>query len=483
MVENTLHRMAEGGIYDHIGGGFHRYSVDEQWRVPHFEKMLYDQAQLVISYLELYQITKKSEHQKIVREVLEYVKRDMTSPEGAFYSAEDADSPRPENPNEHGEGAFYVWSQEEIHDILGAETASLVAAHYGVTAGGNALSDPQHEFTGRNIFYVAEPSEAVARRLKKSESEVRSILVEARTRLSAVRSLRPRPHLDDKVLTSWNGLMISAFARAYQVIRIGDYLRSAERAADFVLASLYDESSGRLLRRYRDGEAKFDAHLDDYAFLVQGLLDLYESSFEPKWLRKAITLTEKQNELFGDHKAGGFFETSGKDPSVLVRLKEQHDGAEPAGNSVAVLNILRLATIMENAELRQLAEEAFQSFASTLRQQPMVMPLMVAALEYATGKTQQIVLVGDVAGVAHYLAEIHSRFLPHKVVLLSDGKGKQSVMTPFSEFASRLPMIDNKPTAYLCEDYVCRLPTTDRRIFAGLLDAAMGDPDPGNSDR
>jgi len=476
MVERTLTKMSEGGIHDHIGGGFHRYSVDGEWRVPHFEKMLYDQAQIVNSFLELYQIKRDEYCARVARDVLEYVIRDMTDPAGGFYSAEDADSPRPESPDEEGEGAFYLWSKEEIMDLLGDEDGKILCSFYGVTEGGNALTDPLHEFTGKNILYIADSISAVARRTGRSEQEVERILSEGRTTLFNARSKRPRPHLDDKILTSWNGLMISAFARAYQVLGDEKFLRTAQRAATFVLSSLYDLEQAHLYRRFREGEAKFSAHLDDYAFLVQGLLDLFEASFDSRWFYESIRLTEKQIEEFWDSENGGFFDSSGKDSSVLVRMKEQHDGAEPTGNSIAIMNLLRLADMMDKPAWRDMAEEALSSFGEMLKRQPVVMPQIAVALAYSLGKNRQIILVGsrDDSGMRRLIVEISSRFLPNKIVLLVDDSDGQSSLKKFLPFLATLSMIDGKATAYVCEDYVCKLPTNEPDVLGSLLDMERG---------
>ncbi|MEK9136554.1 MAG: thioredoxin domain-containing protein, partial [Bacteroidota bacterium] len=357
MVGQTLRKMSMGGVYDHIGGGFHRYSVDGEWRVPHFEKMLYDQAQIVSSYIDLFQITKDPLFASVAREVLEYVMRDMTHPQGGFYSAEDADSPKPEAPEEEGEGAFFLWTRKEVISVLGQEDAEVLCFYYGVEEAGNAPSDPQHEFTRKNILYIARSLEQTARSFNRPEKEIAEVLSRSKQRLFAARSNRPRPHLDDKILTSWNGLMISAFSRAHQVLGDPNYLEAAERAAGFILANMHDGRNNQLIRRYRDGEARHEAHLDDYAFIVQGLLDLYEASFDVKWLTHALEITRTQIALFWDSQGGGFFDTAGKDPSVLVRMKEQYDGAEPTGNAIAVVNLVRLSQITNSHELREKANQ------------------------------------------------------------------------------------------------------------------------------
>ncbi len=301
MTLDTLRKMWAGGMYDHLGGGFHRYSVDAFWRVPHFEKMLYDQAQLVVSYLEAFQITEDRFFADVATDVLEYVLRDMTDPAGGFYSAEDADSAiDPAHPHEKEEGAFYMWTLEEIAEILDAETASAIVDAFGVSEIGNSISDPTGELGNRNVLYQALTAEQTAKQLGRPEPEIAVALEHGKRVLLEARAKRPRPHLDDKIITAWNGLMISAFARASRVLDEPRFLTAATRAAEFIERELFDSESGTLLRRFRDGEARHPAHLEDYAYLAQGLLDLYEAGFERRWLELAIRLTESQNEKFWD---------------------------------------------------------------------------------------------------------------------------------------------------------------------------------------
>ena len=472
MTEQTLRKMSVGGIYDHIGGGFHRYAVDAEWRVPHFEKMLYDQAQLVNSYLDLYQITKDPLYGAVVNEVLDYVLRDMTGAGGGFFSAEDADSPRPENPEESGEGAFYVWSKKEILGVLGDEAGDLFCYYYGVEEAGNAPFDPQNEFTGKNILYVAQSLAETSRKFGKSEDAARLILERSRKQLFDVRARRPRPHLDDKILTAWNGLMIGALAHASQVLDEPRYLQAAQRSAEFIFEHLYDPNSRTLRRRYREGEAKYEAHLDDYAFLTQGLLDLYEASLDFTWLQKAVDLTTSELELFWDHEHGGFFDTSGKDSSILTRLKEQYDGAEPTGNSVAAMNLLRLSEMTDNREWRTKAGQTISVFAGSLEAQPVVMPQMVAALDFSINKPKQIIIAGrhEDAETKKLLKEVFGRYLPNKIILFADGAVQQKKLAAYLPFLATLSMVNGKPTAYICQDYVCQLPTSDLAIVAKLLD-------------
>lgn len=467
MTAFTLRKMAAGGVYDHIGGGFHRYSVDGEWRVPHFEKMLYDQAQLVHAYLDTYLLTGDEHFASVARDILAYVSRDLTDVGGAFYSAEDADSPKPDAPEEQGEGAFYIWSQKELQAILGNDTG-LFCYYYGVEPGGNALVDPQHEFTGRNILFLAHNLEETAQQFGLEQHIILDILKRSKEKLLDARSRRPGPHLDDKILTSWNGLMIGAFARAGQVLDDAEYVHRADRAAEFILQHLYDPAAHTLLRRYRDGEAKYEGHLDDYAFLVDGLVHLYEASFESRWLSVAKELTASMIRLFRDDQRGGFFDTTGNDTSILVRTKEQYDGAEPSGNSVAVLNLLKLSQMTNHREWQEVAEQTLRFFSKVLEQHPNVLPRMVATLACMHATPKQVVIVGrkEDERTKRLLRVVHSRFLPNRVLLLADPQHPDSNLPAF---VGTLSMLDGQPTAYVCENFVCQLPTTDSERLAELL--------------
>jgi uncharacterized protein YyaL (SSP411 family) len=471
MVLFTLRKMAEGGMHDHLGGGFHRYSVDDRWHVPHFEKMLYDQGQLAAIYLDAYQITHESFYAETARDILDYVRRDLTGAEGQFYSAEDADSPVPENPQEHAEGAFYVWEQSEIADILGPTPAELFGWHYGVEKQGNASGDAQGELAGKNVLMVAHSVEETAERFALSADAVRSELAEARRRLFAARAERPRPQVDDKTIAAWNGLMISGFARAYQVLGEEKYLASARAAADFIRLQLYDAKSGVLLRRYRQGDAGIEGYLDDYAFLIQGLLDLYEASFDVNDLVWALALQKKQDELFWDDAAGGYFSTGGTDDTILLRLKEDYDGAEPSANSVAVLNLSRLAQMTDRAEYAQKAERTLAAFGRVLTAAPHAMPQMLAAFAFRLDKSRQIVIAGDPDSpdTRSLLRVVHERFIPNKILLLADGGAGQKTLAQHNEFIGNVVRLDGKATAYVCKDYACQLPTSDLAALAELL--------------
>ena len=468
----TLRKMAHGGIHDHVGSGFHRYSTDARWFLPHFEKMLYDQAQLAVAYLDAYQISGDPLFEQVARGIFRYVLRDMTGENGGFYSAEDADSSvSHEDPEEHVEGAFYVWAHQEIQEILG-EDANLFNAYYGVREKGNVEEDPFGEFNGKNHLSIVSTGRQVAEQLGRSPDEVEAALEEGRRRLLEIRSRRPRPGLDDKILTDWNGLMISALARGYQVLQEDEYLEAAERAAALIADKLYDEESGVLKRRFRSGEAAIDGLVRDYAFFIQGLLDLYESSLEGRWLLLAMDLTEIQNRLFWDADNGGFYATSGEDPSILVRMKNDYDGAEPSANSVAVLNLLRLSQMSGNQEWAGMAERTLKAFQSRLMASPPSMPQMMVAVDFYLDKPKQVLIAGDRDSpeTQAILREVHKRFHPNKIVVLADGGPVQERLEPTLEILKTLSRLDGKATAYICENYVCQLPTNDVTVVARLLD-------------
>jgi uncharacterized protein YyaL (SSP411 family) len=462
MTLATLRGMADGGMRDQLGGGFHRYSVDERWFVPHFEKMLYDQAQLAISYIEAYQITHDAFYAGVARDTLGYVLRDMTSPEGGFYSAEDADSViDPAHPKVKGEGAFYLWSAQELEQILGEPLAKMFASRYGVEAAGNVHHDPHGEFTGKNILYVH----------RDVEGEQVYQLAQAANQLLKVRSQRIRPHLDDKILTSWNALMISAFAKAAQVLEDPDYLDAAENAVDFIFSRMMDASTGQLQRRYRDGESAIAGFLDDYAFLIGALLDLYEADFNPERIELAMKLANKMIELFEDPVEGAFFTTAAGDLSLVMRMKDDYDGAEPSGNSIALLDLERLAHLTDRAEYRQAAERTRKALGPRMSGQPVAVPQMLVAFDYSTAVRREVVIVGDRGHVSTraFLGELRRRFLPYTVVLLVDSDATRRKLEPIFPAVAEMREMDGKPTAYVCQGYVCRLPTNELSKFVELL--------------
>ncbi len=472
MVKLTLHMMAQGGMNDQLGGGFHRYSVDAYWFVPHFEKMLYDQAQIAMSLVEIFQITHDADAETELRRVCDYVLRDMTDPEGGFYSAEDADSaPDPAYPNRKSEGAFYIWTAAEIQDLVGPEAARYFGYRYGVRPGGNVENDPHGEFTGRNILFAAHTLEETAHHFDQPLERVRAQISEASAKLLAARSQRPRPHLDDKVLTSWNGLMISALARAGAALNESRYTRAARRAVDFLITRMWDATSKTLLRRYRRGDAAIPGFLDDYAFLTRGLLDLYETQFREADLALALGLAERMCELFEDRDNGAFFSVPAKaegssDSShvpLLLRMKDDYDGAEPSGNAIATASLLRLERMTGRTEFGDAARRALAAFSTRLRSQPFGVPLMMNALDYQLSPPRQIVIAGDpnAPDSQALLREIWTRFQPHRALLLAG-------TTAGIHLAGMLP-VEGRTAAYVCENFTCQLPITDPEKLAELL--------------
>jgi uncharacterized protein YyaL (SSP411 family) len=468
----TLRKMAAGGMHDHLGGGFHRYSVDRYWHVPHFEKMLYDQAQLAVAYLDAFQITQDRQFESVARDILDYVARDMTSKDGGFFSAEDADSLIENGKPEHAEGAFYVWTKKEIDAALG-EAAEIFNFHYGVQPDGNTPvgSDPQGEFRGKNILIQRHTTTETAQHFKKSEDEVLQSLARSREKLLSVRAKRPRPQLDDKIIASWNGLMISAYARAAQVLNEPRYLESAMCAAKILRTQLYDDSHKTLFRNYRGGRSEVEGFADDYAFVIQGLLDLYEASFDVGWLRFAIELQETQDRLFLDDKSGGYFSTSGRDKSVVLRMKDDNDSAEPAASSVAALNLLRLAQFRDDKQMEERGKKTISAFSATLARFPSAMPQMLVALDFSLNKPRQIVVAGkpDAPETKALLAQVHRLFLPNKILLLADGAEGQKYLGEKNAAIRAMSMVDGKSAAYVCENFTCKAPVTDPAELRKLL--------------
>jgi len=470
MTLHTLRAMADGGMHDQLGGGFHRYSVDERWFVPHFEKMLYDQAQLAVSYIEAYQITHDPFYASIARATLDYVLRDMTHPDGGFYSAEDADSViDPANPKVKGEGAFYLWTALELEQLLREPLAKMFAFRYGVETDGNVHHDPHGEFPGKNILYVRHTVTETAQNFSISEEVAETQLLEAAQRLLKVRSTRIRPHLDDKILTSWNALMISAFAKAAQALDEPVYLDAAARATEFILSRMYDARTGLLLRRFRDGDAAIQGFLDDYAFLIAALLDLYETDFDPQRIELAIKLAGKMRELFEDPSDGAFFTTAAGDPTLVLRMKDDYDGAEPSGNSIALLDLERLAHLTDRAEYHETAERTLRALSPKMAGQPVAVPQMLVAFEYSLAARREVVIVGGRREARPFLHQLRSRFLPHTVVLLVDSEDTRRKLDRIFPAVADMRGLNGQPTAYVCQGYICQLPVNEVSKFVELL--------------
>lgn len=453
MVEKTLQAMRNGGIYDHIGFGFHRYATDPDWLVPHFEKMLYDQALLVIAYIEAYQATGNAEYAQTARETLTYVLRDLTSPGGGFYSAEDADS-------EGVEGKFYLWRLDEVQAALSSEDAQLFAGMHGLKPDGN-FQNP-HTPPRTNIPHRTKPLATHAADHKVELDELNRRLEAARSRLFELREKRVHPHKDDKILTNWNGLMIAALARAAQVLDEPRYASAAQRAADFVLAKLRDKN-GRLLKRYRDGEAGLPAHQDDYAFFTWGLLDLYEANFEVRNLTIALELNRSLIARFWDDKHGGLFFTAHDGEALIARTKEIYDGALPSGNSVAMMNLLRLSRITADPDLEKKAAAIGAVFSAQVAQAPSAHTQLLCAIDFAVGPSFEVVIASNpgAADTAAMLRPLRRTFVPNKIVIMRPNEPEPPPIVKLASFTAFQLPLDGRATAYVCRNYACETPTTE----------------------
>jgi uncharacterized protein YyaL (SSP411 family) len=474
MTLNTLRAMERGGIHDQLGGGFHRYSTDASWLVPHFEKMLYDQAQLAVVYSEAYQITHDRFYADTARNILDFTLREMQQPRGGFASAEDADSRVGRGNPQTRQGAFYVWTAQEIDTILSTEDAQIFDYAYGMKSGGNvpAQQDRRRELKGKNVLYEAHSTEETAKKFNLKVEQTLERLTAGRKSVFEARSRRPKPPLDDKIVTAWNGMMISALARASQALSEPRYLECAQLTASFLETHLYDPKAGKLWRSYRAGGPSVDGLLDDYTDLISGLLDLYEADFDGHWLAWADSLQEKQDQLFGDEKDGGYFDSDSSDPSLLSRTREAYDGAEPAPNSTAAMNLLRLAQFTGRVERRDRAQITISAFASRLQSDPDAIPALASALDFRLAQTKQILIAGDSTSLdtRELLREVNSRYLPNKILLLADGGVGQQQLARWLPFVAGAHRMKNRATAYVCENYICELPTADPDVLARLLD-------------
>jgi uncharacterized protein YyaL (SSP411 family) len=463
MVEKTLQAMQRGGIYDHIGFGFHRYSTDSQWLVPHFEKMLYDQAMLAMAYTEAYQATGKEDYGKTAREIFTYVLRDMTAPEGGFCSAEDADS-------EGEEGKFYLWTQEEVRQALGNKEVDFVAKVFNLEKDGNFTEQATMKKSGVNILHLRKTLGELASDLNMSHQDLQEHLEGIRQKLFDYREKRIHPMKDDKILTDWNGLMIAALAKGAQAFDEPEYAEAACRAADFILRNMR-KSGGRLLHRYRDGQAGVEANLDDYAFLVWGLIELYEAIFKTKYLKVALELTGDMVRHFWDEDSGGLYLTPDDGERLFVRKKEIYDGAIPSGNSVAMLNLLRLGRMTATSDLEEKAARIGIAFSGSVKQLPSAHTQLMVALDFGIGPCYEVVIVGKAQAedTKAMVKALRTSFLPNKVVLLNLGERESPEITKLAEFTKNQSSIDGRATAYVCMNYNCKLPTTDIDKMLELL--------------
>jgi uncharacterized protein YyaL (SSP411 family) len=447
MVLHTMRKMSDGGMYDQLGGGFARYSVDNEWRVPHFEKMLYDEGQLLAVYADAGRLSKHDWLEQRVAETILYLERDLRHESGAFYSAEDADS-------EGEEGTFYVWTEEELEGHLSADEFAVVRRYYGITPKGNF----EH---GKNVLHVSATPVAVAEGLGITEDAMLLHLRSAHERLLAIRSLRVRPHRDEKILVSWNGLAISGLAHAAAAFNQPAWLELARGSANALLDAMWID--GELMHRLKDGEARFAAYLEDYAFLAQGLIDLYEASFDLRYLKEATRMVERAGELFWDDEGAGYFMTSGDDPSILVRSKGDHDGAEPAGNSVMAMNLLRLGHLFDDETMLARAKRTIDLFTSRIAEHPVMMPLMVAAAMTAARAPRQIVIAAstDAADTERLIREVHGAYRPGTGLVLVPTDGADPWLLERVPTLAGMGMVDAEAVAYICENFVCQRPVRE----------------------
>lgn len=456
MVERTLQAMAAGGIYDHLGGGFHRYCVDRHWQVPHFEKMLYDQALIGRAYLQAFQVTGREMYADTARGILEYVLRDLTDPGGGFYSSEDADS-------EGQEGRFYLWDYDDIFSILGPEDGQVFAACYGIRPEGN--------FEGRNILYRVRSAAQAGEIAGVHAAEAERTLESCRQKLLEVRSGRIRPARDEKIIAGWNGLMISALARGAAILHEPRYLQAAERAAHVAIGSLIRE--GRLRRSFAEGQAVQPGFLEDYAFLAQGLIDLYQAGFAPKWLSEAIFLADQMIELFADRDNGGFYFAGSDAEELLFRQKPHYDGATPAGNSAAAVMLQQLASLTGRNSYLEYAQNALEYFAPALEDHGSSMAEMLIGADFSFGPRQEIVIAGasDDLRVRRLIERFYSRFLPRTVLMLRTGQSRESLLDEINPFLREQGTINGTPAAYVCENYACKEPVTGIEQFETIVNA------------
>ncbi len=465
IVSFTLKKMYEGGMYDHLAGGFHRYSVDNIWRVPHFEKMLYDQAQLITTYVNTYLVTKNKFFLFVAEDTAHYVLENLQNVDGGYFSAEDAESaPDAAQPKVKEEGAYYLWQKDEIEKILGKEEAKIFNFYYGIEQHGNTINDPHEVFGTKNVLFILNDIFDTAKHFEKTPEEIAKIIDDSRTLLLKERVKRPKPGLDDKILTSWNGLMISALANIYKVTGNSVYLESADNAVRFIKNNLYKDKA--LLHRYRDGESRFEGTLEDYAYLISGLLDLYEAAFDIKNLEFAIELNDITVDKFYDNDNGGFFDVGSEIKDVILKTKDTYDGAEPAGNSIQIMNMLRLGYMTDNKDLIEKAEQSLRLFSYDINRLPFSSPQMLCALSFILNSPKEIIITGELKNekTKELMNCVDQLFIPNKVELHFTDE-----LAEISPFIKNLVSDNNESKVYVCENYQCNLPTDDTEKLRELL--------------
>jgi uncharacterized protein YyaL (SSP411 family) len=463
----SLKKMYEGGMYDHLGGGFHRYAVDVYWRVPHFEKMLYDQAQLIKTYSNAYQISGKKFFLFVAEETARYVFNNLLSPEGGFYSAEDAESAVDASiPDEKEEGAYYLWLKSEIDEILGAEDSKIFCYSYGIDLLGNTIHDPHEVFGKKNVLYLAHDVFETSAKFEKTVEEISQAIDRSKEKLLNARKQRPAPALDDKILTNWNALTISSLCSLFRANGKKEYLDKAVTAMNFILANLIADAPNTLLHRYKDGEARFDGTLEDYSFVISALIDIYECTFDVIYLKKAIAFNNTVIKKFYDNENGGFFDVDPSEKDIILSTKEIYDGAEPSGNSIQILNLLRLSALTDNKELKDIAERSLKLYAEDLRRMPFSSPAMLSSLNYLLNEPAEIIVSGDRSDERNIeLADyVRSFYLPQSIVMNSSKE-----MTELFPFIGNIVEKNEEPLVYVCRNHACSLPTNNKDKIKELL--------------
>ncbi|KAL1923917.1 uncharacterized protein VTP21DRAFT_6952 [Calcarisporiella thermophila] len=472
MAVVTLKKIAAGGIHDHVGSGFHRYSTDRYWHVPHFEKMLYDQGQLLQSYLSAYLITKDASLADVAKDIVRYVSRDLAHPEGGFYSAEDADSYPRHGDKEKKEGAFCVWEASEISQICGEPNAAIFSYHYGVKPDGNVdpAKDIQGELVKKNVLIERHSLEETAKEFGKGVEEVKDILANCREQLLRVRmEERPKSHLDDKVLTAWNGLMIGPLAQASHILKQPEYLNLALKAARFIKNHLYRSDSNTLLRSYREGPSNTVGFADDYAYLISSLLDLYEATFDDAWIEWASNLQQKMDEEFWDEEGNGGYFGALKDEKILLRLKEGHDGAEPSISAIAATNLMRLGHILEDPSLLERARKTIRAFGDELKRHPSGMPSLVRAGMMELASVREVVVCGGEADekVAELLEVVRNTFMPNAVIVRTTANSESYLAQKNQTIRGFVG--NQNASVHVCENFTCGLPVDNAEDLAAKL--------------
>ncbi|HER00199.1 MAG TPA: thioredoxin domain-containing protein [candidate division Zixibacteria bacterium] len=464
MVEKTLQEMRKGGIYDHVGFGFHRYSTDSRWFLPHFEKMLYDQALMAYAFIEAFQATGKTEYKDTAEEIFKYVKRDMTDPAGGFYSAEDADS-------EGEEGKFYLWTKNELSKVLEDRDAELALRVFNASATGNYAEEATGRKTGDNILHISKSFEQHAEEMKIPLDEFEKRMKNIRDKLFDHRELREHPHKDDKILTDWNGLMIAAFAKGSQVFDNPNLAEVAVRAADFILGTMKNDD-GSLLHLYRKEKSNQTGFIDDYAFMIWGLLELYEATFEIRFLDEAIKLQEYLIEHFWDFHDGGFYFTSDESEQLIHRSKEIYDGAIPSGNSVSALNLIRLARITAKTEWEEISRQLTRAFANQVERYPAGNTMLLTVVDYMVGPSFEIVISGNLekSDTHEMIMALRQKYIPNRVIIFRRGMDDSPEIVKYAKYTREQKSIGEKATAYVCQNFTCSLPTTDVKAMLETLE-------------